>query len=202
MPLDRADDAPAPRPAGLSGPGRPADRDTFCRCWLAERHDVEAWAAGHLGSSVRTELPPDDFLQEVACRAWQCFHRFDPERASFHAWVRGIAHNVLRESLRRRALRSEALRRRPTPPDERGIAPDPAVSLALEEDLARFVERLGRLGVDERALLLGRGVEGLSPAELACRLHTTPAAVSKRWQRLCRRLRREPEAGSRIAVSR
>lgn len=185
---------PGPGP-GAAGSRDPAG-DDFSRRWLAERDDVAHWAAGHLGQRLRGELGAEDLLQEVACRAWQRYGRFDPERAPFHAWIRGIARNVLREALRRRSERSAALQRHgPCDPAlllaaATPLAPDPARALARDEELARFVERVGHLAETDRLLLFGRGVQGLSSAELATRLHTTPAAVSKRWQRLCRRLRR------------
>ena len=53
---------------------------------------------------------------------------------------------------------------------------------------------------DERQLLLFRGLEGLTHAEVATLLAVTPDAVAKRWQRLCDRLRNEPRWADIIAA--
>jgi RNA polymerase sigma-70 factor (ECF subfamily) len=47
----------------------------------------------------------DDMLQETWLTAVRRVRDFDPERSNFSGWLRGIAVNVMRNSLRRRSLR-------------------------------------------------------------------------------------------------
>lgn len=176
---------------GLRSQFLPGARERFQVQWLAVRADLARWAARHVGRCLLGDLAPEDLVQEVACRAWRRYASFDARRGEFRSWVLGIAHNVLREALRRHAQRTALLRRRtPAAPPE--TAPDLAASLVHDEELARFAERVRRLCQADRELLLGCGLEHRPQAEVAARLDTTAAAVSKRWQRLCHRLRDEP----------
>lgn len=150
-----------------------------------------AWAALRLPPGVRAQFEPEDLLQEVACRAYEQFERFDSAVASFRSWVFGIARNVLREALR-------FLARHPRKSSERletgwtHLLADPATSLsrriARDETLRRVIARLGELSVDERRLLVYRGFEGLDHAEVGRILGVTVDAAEKRWQRLRDRL--------------
>jgi DNA-directed RNA polymerase specialized sigma24 family protein len=56
--------------------------------------------------------------------------------------------------------------------------------VAREDGIARFLERVGALGEEERALTILRGLEGLSFEDVGLRLNLAPETVKKRWQRL------------------
>jgi RNA polymerase sigma-70 factor (ECF subfamily) len=47
----------------------------------------------------------DDALQETWLTAVRRVRKFNPERSAFSAWLRGIAANVMRNQIRRRAMR-------------------------------------------------------------------------------------------------
>ncbi|MBL8693348.1 MAG: sigma-70 family RNA polymerase sigma factor [Planctomycetes bacterium] len=159
-----------------------------------------AWVALRIRAPLRTRLDPEDVLQEVCFRAWRAFGDFDPAIAPFRAWIFGIAHHVLQEAFRTLAR------------DPRAGATHSAVSAALREAPARsttvsrrvardeaiqqFLARVERFDESDRKLLMLRGLEGLSHAEVADALELSPQAAAKRWQRL-----RDSLAEDTVAVS-
>jgi RNA polymerase sigma-70 factor (ECF subfamily) len=58
-----------------------------------------AWRCGGLRDLA------DDTLQETWLTAVRRVREFDPERSAFSTWLRGIATNILRNQVRRRAVR-------------------------------------------------------------------------------------------------
>jgi RNA polymerase sigma factor (sigma-70 family) len=70
--------------------------------------------------------------------------------------------------------------------------PDEATSVsrraARDEGLRRFIDRLQDLDDADRRLLLYRGLEDLSHAEIGGLLHLSRDAVEKRWQRLQKKI--------------
>ncbi len=47
----------------------------------------------------------DDIVQETWLTAVRCLHKFDPERATFLTWLRGIAGNLARNYFRKEKRR-------------------------------------------------------------------------------------------------
>lgn len=135
-------------------------------------------------------IEPGDLLGETWLRAVRSVHEFDPGRASFRAWIFGIAKKVLLHELR-------ALARRDTTHEASGRdlsgVPEGVTSLSLrcarEESMLRFLERIGGLAREERELVLYCGLEGSSCREAATRMGLTEEATLKRWQRLRAELR-------------
>jgi len=172
------------------------DARRFGEAWARVTPAVYAWASLHVRPPLRVRLDPEDILQEVAFRAWTRFDTWDAERGSFRNWVFGIARHVLHETLRRMAV--EALSRGGDllTTHRMEALPDTATAVtrgvARDEGLLRLVGEVQSLPDEDRRLLLLRGLEGLSHAEVATVLQMTPDAVAKRWQRLCERLRSRP----------
>ena len=148
-----------------------------------------AWACLHIRSSLRPRLDPEDVLQEVCCRAFQRFAQFDPERASFRTWVFGIAHNVLREAFRGLGRSHAAALTTGRIESLQDLATSITRRVARDDELRNFLSRLDILTDEDRRLLLYRGLEGLEHARVAELLSITAESASKRWQRLCSRLR-------------
>jgi RNA polymerase sigma factor (sigma-70 family) len=105
------------------------------------------------------------------------------------AWLFGIAHNKLRESLRRGSIEDDARRR---------LAMEPI--LLLDADLERVEERVAASGgalerelaglpEPTRVALLARLVEELEYEEIAARLHCSEQVVRQRVHRGLTRLR-------------
>jgi RNA polymerase sigma-70 factor (ECF subfamily) len=144
---------------------------------------------------MRSAVDPEDLVQEVWIRALKRFTAFDPDETPFRPWVFRIANNVLLEAFK-------ALRNRPLPAGGQATSgscilsldavPDEATSIsrkaARNEALRRFIDQLGSLDEVERRLLIFRGLEGLSHAEVAERLQLGDDVVRKRWQRLREKL--------------
>lgn len=156
---------------------------------------IYAWAGVHVRGRLRARLDPEDLLQEICFRAHRAFAQYDPERGSFRGWIFGIAHNVLRE-----ALRSLHAHRTPDGSTYRTCVlediPDDATSvgerIARDDMMRTFLTWTESLDDTDRRLLLLRGLEGRSHAEVAERVGLTIEVTHKRWQRLCARLRTAP----------
>ena len=153
---------------------------------------LATWLSLRIHGALRQELSVQDALQEVACRAYAARASFDPGRGPFRAWVFGIARNVLRQALEELARGGSPGAVGHSRPDGVQALPDHATSVtqrvARSEELARLLERIDELSDDERALVVGRGLEGLDYDDIAARLGIEPRAAAKRWERLRERL--------------
>jgi RNA polymerase sigma-70 factor (ECF subfamily) len=115
----------------------------------------------------------EDVVQQAFVKLWTGSARFDPERGSVEAWFRRILINLCLD--RRRALK-------PVQPIEDGFdvadpAPDPEGQAIANDRQARIDAAMARLNPRQRmAIALFHG-EGLSMAEIADRLETTPKAI-------------------------
>ena len=58
------------------------------------------WADLRIRREFRQHVSPEDVVQEVWCRAWKIFEKFDPDNGSFRYWIFRVAKNVLYEALR------------------------------------------------------------------------------------------------------
>ncbi|HTE04849.1 MAG TPA: sigma-70 family RNA polymerase sigma factor [Planctomycetota bacterium] len=180
------------------------DSPSFDAVWGRVAPSLFAWASLHIRPALRARLDPEDLLQEVACRGYARFETWDERRGPFRAWIFGIARNVLRDAFRR--LSHEPGARGAALPSTELLAslPDMATAhtraVARDEDVRRFVQRCTELPEEDQRLLMFRGLEGLSHAEVAALLSLSPDAVAKRWQRLCDRLRAEPRWSEIVAA--
>lgn len=138
------------------------------RAWYeAEYAPLEGYVLWRCGSL--RDLA-DDVLQETWLTAVRRIRHFDPAAGPFHAWLCGIAANVLRNQVRSRRRRTS--RQEPMPDDVSGAA-DRDRAERVAEALAGLPERyervlrmkyLDRLGVAEIAAACGdteKAVESL-----------------------------------------
>lgn len=137
-----------------------------------------------------------DVLGETWLHAVRNVQQFDPGRASFRAWLFGIAKKVLLHELRARARRDALGGPAEDPRVARGgleALPEAVTSLSLrlarEDSLAQFLARVAALPRAERELVLHCGLEGSSCRETAVRLGISEDSAIKRWQRLRAELR-------------
>jgi RNA polymerase sigma-70 factor (ECF subfamily) len=148
-------------------------------------------------------IDPTDLLGEVWLDAVRSLARYDASRATFRAWLFGVAKHVLLRELRL-LERREALAARESRKslDLEGV-PESVTSLSRrterDELLLHFLERVDRLGPEERELVLYCGLEGYSCGEAAVRLGLTEEATTKRWQRLRAELRNSQWAEELLA---
>ena len=158
------------------------DADSFAL--LYDRHvgALFAWARSRVGDHAA------DLTAEVFARAWLCRATFrDQAGGSAAPWLYGIAHNVLRDSLRRRRVEDRARVRLGLP---RTVAPDPEYEavegrLSLPEAALRAISALPER---ERELLDLRIVQERSYMDIAKRLRCTPQAARLRVSRTLQRL--------------
>ncbi len=126
------------------------------------------WRAGGLRDLA------DEVVQETWLTAVRRVRDFDPERASFVAWLRGIAANVLRNHLRGRALREG--RRRPLPEgDAHAVAAETGPE--RREQAERVAQALAELPEHYETVLRAKYLDGRSVAEVAAERGETPKAV-------------------------
>jgi len=128
-----------------------------------------------------------DLTSEVFARAWLHRRRFrDEAGGSALPWLLGIGRNVLRASLDRRRIETEA--RRKLGLEHRELAVDPEAGWLLDGD-SEIEAALGRLPSGERDAIALRVVESLSYRDVAARLECSEAAARVRVHRGLSKLR-------------
>ena len=170
------------RRAVLGGDGR------AWRVWYEESFDeLYAYVLWRCGG--RREQA-DEVVQEAWLAAVRRLRKFDPARASFPVWMRGIATNVLRSQLRKKMSRD----RRHEPADVEKLADGPGDSRERElrgkQRSSRIARTLSRLPEHYDAVLRAKYMDDLSVAQIAILNGDTPKAVESLLGR-ARRLFRE-----------
>jgi RNA polymerase sigma-70 factor (ECF subfamily) len=108
----------------------------------------------------------DDVVQDIWLIAVRRIRRFDPTAGSFHAWLCGIAANVLRNHLRARRRRAD--RQEP-------LASDPAAADRRRGE--RVAEALATLPERSERVLRMKYLDRMSVAEIAAGCGETEKAV-------------------------
>jgi RNA polymerase sigma factor (sigma-70 family) len=128
-----------------------------------------------------------DLTAEVFARAWLHRTRFRDEcDGSARPWLLGIARNVLRSSVQRERVETEARRRLGIEVRDLVVEPDAGWLVAGDDEMQTAVSHLPEA---ERAAVTLRVVESLSYADVADRLACTEAAARVRVHRGLTRLR-------------
>lgn len=115
----------------------------------------------------------EDVVQVALTRMWTMAARYDPARGSVEGWFRRIVVNLCldrRRSLKLVAPLSEA-------DNVASSAPDPFEQAAANDRRARLDAAMATLASRQRAALALFHGDGLSMAEIADALETTPKAV-------------------------
>jgi RNA polymerase sigma factor (sigma-70 family) len=186
--------------ASLAGGARGGNVEDLARLYEDSLPAMYVWIRGRVGKGLGVHVDAEDVLQEVWLRAIPRFECYDAQRSSFQTWLIGIAKNVLLESLRG-ASAARYARAGSEQVSNLGAVPDSVTTLtravARNEDVQRMLTVVETLDPDERLLLLGHGVEGLTLAQIGLQLGVSAETAGKRWQRLIARLR-EPAIWSRV----
>ncbi len=195
-PHPSSNDEPRPAiPVGASShPAPPTERgdvpdeELIRRCREQDRHAQHALYDRHAPRLHRLALrmmgnpqDADDVIQDAFVQAFSHIDRFRGG-SSVATWLHRITVNEALQRLRRHRRSEEKLRALPA----RSDVPDPADRTDLRLDLDAA---LARLDPDERAILLLRGQQGLSYAEIADVLSLAPGTVASRLNRARARLR-------------
>lgn len=170
--------------------GRAIRRDpraSFDALYRRMTPSLVVWARVRLPRDLASRIDAEDFVQDVWHRACARLDDFDAKRASFRAWIFGIANFAMCEALRR-AERRRRLEPAAGTTAELDLLPSDALSVtqrvARNEAVTRLVAAAAALEEDERRLLVFRGIEGLSFGEVAQRLRIQSGAAETRWRRL------------------
>jgi RNA polymerase sigma factor (sigma-70 family) len=147
-------------------------------------------------SLINRSISPADL--EAVCeqaieRAVQHIEDFDPNRASFDAWVRGFVRFVLLEH--HRAGQSV-----PTDPAELPAIPPSESSSATSPLISPLKNALGNLAETDQMIIQLRTFEQLPYESIAELLNVQPAACRQRHARALGRLRREILANPEAAL--
>ncbi|HEV8687706.1 MAG TPA: sigma-70 family RNA polymerase sigma factor, partial [Gaiellaceae bacterium] len=179
---------------------RGGDTGAFADLVEGHRERLQLLVARMLGDESEAE----DVVQETLLRAYLGLSELrEPSR--FGGWLAGIALNLARMKVRRRAAYARAIAR---------VASAPApLELTDERELHQLVrDSLELLTPGERDVVVLHYVEGLSCEEIAVLLDRSPGAVRVRLHRARARLREElvpmsprepevePEEGTMIDV--
>jgi RNA polymerase sigma factor (sigma-70 family) len=143
-------------------------------------------------AATRSPETAADLTAEVFAAVVQALPRYRPARGAAVAWLRGIARNKARESLRRGRVEDRARRRLRL---ERLVLDDD--DLARVDELAaegqRALAAVGGLSAHEREAVLARVVDEREYAELAASLQCSEAVVRQRVSRGLAHLKRRLE---------
>lgn len=127
----------------------------------------------------------EECAQDVMATLWQKAHLFDPGRASVATWVFTIARNRQIDALRRaRRVEPEALDWGPAP------EPEPAETLALQEETALLGQALAALPGPQRSLIERAFYGDLSHSEIAAETGLPLGTIKSRIRLALEKLRR------------
>jgi len=171
------------------------DAEAFAALYRRLAPSLYVWVSLRVLPEIRHRLDPDDIIQEVWYKVCGRLATFDPEIGRFRSWVFGIANNILRDELRklrRRTRIARVLENQGAKNIVEAIA-DEATSVTRQvsrnEQIQELLKRSRGLDELDRKLLLFRGLEGLTYAEVARRLELNQDAVESKWRRLRAKLR-------------
>ena len=120
----------------------------------------------------------DDVVQECWMIAVKRIRKFDPSRSTFGTWLRGIAHNVLRNESRKRR------------PDVASLEQEPEALAAPMRELG-VTATLAALPETYREVLAAKYCDGLAVTEIAAASGRTPKAVESLLTRAREAFRKE-----------
>jgi RNA polymerase sigma-70 factor, ECF subfamily len=165
-PLDRVQRESMLRAAVLAG-----NEDAW-RTWYDETYD-ELYRYVQWRCGGRRDWA-DEIVQDTWLVAVRSVRRFNPKKAAFLAWMRGVAVNVLRNELRRR-------RRSPKFEQSADEGIHETTATESEHDDRQREQRIAAafdaLSDREEAVLRAKYLEGRTVAEIASMRGETPKAV-------------------------
>lgn len=165
-----------------------ADAARFAELYEHIAPALFTWASLRIRPSMRAALDPTDVVQEVWCRAWKAFDRFDPDATPFRQWVFRIAKNVMLEGFRKLQRTSSPAVGPTTRLFQLENLPDSATAVsrrvARHEGVQGLLAWAEALDEEEKQLFVHCGLEGLSYAEVGERMGLQRDTVAKRWQAL------------------
>lgn len=147
-----------------------------------EQHLPSVWR--YVRARVPDHADAEDATSEVFARAARGWHRYDPSKGTVGAWLAGIAHHVVADWWRQRAV-EEPVPDPPTPP----VPPTATDDVADRVDAAAIRLHLGILTDRERDALALRYGASLSSAEVGGVLGISDAGARMLLHRAVGKLR-------------
>lgn len=173
---------------------RAGDRDATNALFTALRPKVIRYCRARIRPNGHDHTAADDVAQEVFAAVLASLHRFrGGQEASFLSFVFGIAANKVADHHRARSRDRAHLAADPV--DSADPQPGPEQRVLRAELGERMRELLGLLTEAQREILVLRVAAGLSAAETATIVGSTPAAVRVAQHRALQRLRRHLDGG-------
>ncbi|MBL8862276.1 MAG: sigma-70 family RNA polymerase sigma factor [Planctomycetes bacterium] len=169
---------------------RAADQDAWQRLYSAHESFMRRVLRNRIPRKLRSHFDTEDLMQSAFLTLTQRSAELEVGDArSFRGWLARVLVNKLVDRIRAAARRERqgfVETRPPTSVVEAQTDDGPSLEELAEqaEILARMVERILALPLDDRELVLGRFVDGLTWVELARRTGLAPATVSRRYQEL------------------
>ncbi len=156
-------------PAALMARVQDGDRAAFA----ALVRLLEAPALRLAMRTLQDRAAAEDAVQLAITRLWTLSDRFDPARGSLEGWFRRIVVNLCLD--RRRSIRMLAPLEAAA--DIPATTPDPHEAAVANDRRTRLEAAMAKLAPRQRAALAMFHGDGLSMAEIATALQTTPKAV-------------------------
>jgi RNA polymerase sigma-70 factor (ECF subfamily) len=124
---------------------------------------------GYVRSIVQDHHEAEDVTQHVFAKLMTSLSKYEPREVPFVAWILRVARNVALDHMRqRRAIPCEEVRE--LDPARDGHSEEQQTSLTLREALQDLPD-------DQREVIVLRHLVGLSPGEIAGRLHKTEPSI-------------------------
>jgi RNA polymerase sigma-70 factor (ECF subfamily) len=120
---------------------------------------------GYVNSIVGNRDDAEDVTQDVFLKLTRAIRRYEPQAVPFAAWLMRVARNVAIDCVRAR---------RELPTDDVRVE---GATEGRSDGLEALRSALAQLPPDQREVLVLRHVAGLTPGEIATRLHRSESSV-------------------------
>lgn len=165
------------RAATVQSPGTDADDLLHRAIARAKEGDISALhyiyaryaddVCGYVASIVHDRHEAEDITQNVFARLMTAIKKYEQRDVPFTAWILRVSRNAALDHLRaRRQIPCEEVRTSDAGHEQVGFERYQSLRVALE-----------RLPTDQREVLMLRHIAGLSPSEIARRLHKTEGSI-------------------------
>ncbi len=166
---------------------RSGDKAAMNDLFATLRPKVIRYCRARIRSNGPDHTAADDVAQEVFAAVLTSLHRFRGHEAAFQSFVFGIAANKVADHHRARSRDRTHLAAEPV--DSTDLGPGPEQRVLRAELGERMRELLGLLTEAQREILVLRVAAGMSAAETAAIVGSTPAAVRVAQHRALQKLR-------------
>lgn len=145
---------------------------------IIQQHERTIYAVCYMFSTDVCEV--DDLYQEILIRLWRGFETFEG-RSDIRTWIYRVSLNYCINFSRRRSRERRRM--------DRGIGPDPDGSLERHLQVKQLYNRINRLGLVDRSVVL-LWLEGLSYDEIGAILGISVKNVSFKLVRIKEQLKK------------